>query len=73
MGNKLTHEERLCMLSLIIESFEDFLEARGIDIPNEEKEQSPDTASLIYGSDYMELESDIEDILIQNGLLEREE
>lgn len=69
----LTHEERLELFCTIIEAFEDFLEYRKIDIPNEEKEQSPETASLIYGSDYMELESEIENILIKYGLLKKEE
>lgn len=69
----MSHEERLTLFSLIIEAFEDFLEKRGIDIPNEEKEQSPESASLIYGSDYMELESEIERILISYDLLKKEE
>ena len=73
MKNKMTHEDRLTLLSLIIEAFEDFLEERGIDIPNEEKEQDPEHASLIYGSDYMNLESDIEEILVSYGLLKKEE
>lgn len=38
----------------IIELFEEFLESRGIDIPNDEKDED-DWASTIYGSDYDEL------------------
>lgn len=53
----------------IIETFEDFLEARGIVIENEEKEQDPEGACNIYGTDYGELESGIEDILYHYGLV----
>ena len=72
MKNKMTHEDRLTLFAQIIEAFEDFLEERGIDIPNEEKEQDPEHASLIYGSDYMNLESDIEDILVRYELIGKE-
>lgn len=64
--------ERLEVLSSFIEIFEDFLEKRGIDIPNDEKEDDP-YASTIYGSDYGELESGIEDLLIRLGMIDREE
>lgn len=64
--------ERLEVLSSFIEIFEDFLEKRGIDVPNDEKEDDP-YASTIYGSDYGELESGIEDLLIRLGMIDREE
>lgn len=73
------HSERLETLACIIELFEDFLEARGIDIPNEDKDQAiedgedPDSISLIYGCDYGALESDLEDLLIRLGMMEKEE
>ena len=67
----MSHEERLVMLGLIIEAFEDFLEERGIDSPNDEKKDDPD-ASLIYGSDYFGLETEIEKILVSYGLLKDE-
>lgn len=54
---KVTVERDL--LPMLIEDFENFLEAHGIDIPNEEKEQSEGPAT-IYGSHYAELEEDIE-------------
>ena len=66
------HQERLEILSLFIEVFEDFLEERGIDIPNEEKEQDPENASTIYGTDYGELESKLEKLLINLGYMEEE-
>ena len=68
----MSHEERLVLLGAIIERFEDFLEKKGIDIPNPEKEQD-EYASLIYGTDYGNLESAIESELIYYGLLKREE
>lgn len=76
--NSMSHSERLETLACIIELFEDFLEARGIDIPNEDKDQAiadgedPDCISLIYGCDYGNLESDLESLLIRLGLLEEE-
>lgn len=64
--------ERLEILSSFIEIFEDFLEKRGIDVPNDEKEDDP-YASTIYGSDYGELESGIEDLLIRLGMIDKED
>ena len=66
-----SHSQRLCMLGCIIETFEDFLAKRGIDIPNPEKDEDPN-ASLIYGSDYGELESMIENTLIDLKLIDKE-
>jgi hypothetical protein len=47
----------------IIDIFEDFLEAKGVDIPNDEKEQDSD-AAIIYGSDYGDLYQQIEELLV---------
>ena len=52
----------------IIDGFEDFLESKGINIPNPEKADSDDPA-IIYGTDYGELQSYIEASLINWGLL----
>ena len=68
----ISHEERLEILCSFIEVFEEFLEERGIDIPNEEKEQDPECASTIYGTDYGELENKIEKLLINLGYLKEE-
>ena len=46
----------------IIGVFEKFLEIRGIDIPNDEREDD-DNPAIIYGSDYFELEDEIKKIL----------
>lgn len=70
--NTMTHSERLETLACIIELFEDFLDERGIDVPNDEKDQDPDSASTIYGTDYGELEGRLESLLIRLGLLEEE-
>lgn len=67
---KLTHEKKLCLLCDIIETFEDFLEDKGIDIPNIEKEDNPEGAANIYGTDYGNLETEIADILVHYGLFE---
>lgn len=47
----------------IIDIFEDFLEVKGVQIPNYEKDQDPD-AAIIYGSDYGDLYGDIEGLLV---------
>ncbi|MBP3199283.1 MAG: hypothetical protein J6N21_20115 [Butyrivibrio sp.] len=50
------------LVQSIIEIFDNFLKEKGIDIPNPEKE-GDDGAAIIYGTDYSELESRIEDVL----------
>ena len=62
------NSERLTIISLFIEQFEEFLEDRGIDVPNDEKKQDPDP-STIYGSDYGELSDRIENLLVRFGVL----
>lgn len=54
----------------VIDIFEDFLEARSVKIDNEERNGDPD-AAIIYGTDYGELQSDIESMLINWNLIER--
>lgn len=53
----------------IIETFEDFLEERGIVIENDEKLEDPEGACNIYGTDYGELEENITGILYSYGLV----
>lgn len=48
---------------------EDFLDEKGIDIPNPEKEQS-DCPSTIYGTDYGILSDRIETLLVRLGYME---
>ena len=52
----------MTVVQAIIEVFEDYLEERGIEIPNVEKEGIEGEA-IIYGTDYGELESQIEEVL----------
>lgn len=59
---EFTENERAEVLSRLIETFEAFLEERGIDIPNEEKDEDI-YASTIYGTDYGELEVNLFDTL----------
>lgn len=60
---KLKWETASEFIGQIIDGFEDFLESKGIDIPNPEKEQS-EAACILYGTDYGELQSYIESTLI---------
>lgn len=67
------HSERMGILCEFIEVFEDFLDEKGIVIPNDEKDQSPESASNIYGTDYGVLSDRIESLLIRLGYMEEEE
>ncbi len=71
MGNITIKEDELKeVVGCIIEAFEDFLEEKGVYVDNPEKAEAissgedPDSISEIYGSDYGDLESAIEHILI---------
>ena len=48
----------------IIEIFENYLEEKGIDIPNEDRDRdgNPD-AAIIYGCDYGDLETQLDELL----------
>lgn len=63
------HSERLETICEFIEAFEDFLDEKGIVIPNDEKEQDPESASNIYGTDYGNLSDRIEKLLVRYGVL----
>ena len=48
----------------IVELFEDFLEKRGVNIPNEDRDADGDPdAAIIYGIDYAELCDSVEELL----------
>lgn len=53
----------------IIDIFEDFLEEKGIDIPNDEKEDSENPA-IIYGTDYGNLQDDLEAMMVAWNVFE---
>ena len=56
-------------LGQIIDIFEDFLEERGVMFPNEERDQDPDNAAIIYGSDYGWLSECLEVMMIEWDLM----
>ena len=56
----------------IINIFENFLEEKGVNIPNDEKDED-DFAAIIYGTDYGWLQTDIESLLEDWGDEEEEE
>lgn len=64
--------DRLETICEFIEAFEEFLDEKGIVIPNDEKEQDPESASNIYGTDYGILSDKIEALLIRYGVLKGE-
>lgn len=67
-GRKFDSADLLRISADIIETFEDFLEKRGITIDNPEKEDSEHPAT-IYGSDFGELQEGIENALYYHRLI----
>ena len=65
----MSNTERLETLGCIIELFEDFLDEKGIVIPNDEKDQIPESASNIYGTDYGNLSDRLEHLLGRLGMM----
>lgn len=63
--------QRQELIGVLVDIVEDFLEKKGIDIPNPEKDQD-DCAAIIYGSDYDFLASEFESYMIANGILKKE-
>ena len=64
----VTEKDRLEFIGQIIDIFEDFLEEKGIEIQNDEKEDSENPA-IIYGTDYGDLSDDIENMMVSWGVL----
>lgn len=59
------HQEDVCeFLGQIIDIFEDFLDAKRIQIPNAEKEDSGEFAANIYGTDYDDLRNELAEMMI---------
>lgn len=65
------NENLLEFIGQIICVFEDFLDNKGIVIPNPERDDESDAS--IYGDDYFNLESGIYDVLEKWGVLEEKE
>lgn len=57
----IKQENRTEFLGQLIDVVEDWLEEKGIDIPNEEKDEL--NAAIIYGSDYDKLQSGFNSIM----------
>lgn len=57
------------LVGQIIDGFEDFLDKRGIVLANDETADDPECAANIYGTDYGELQTYIEDTLRNWGLI----
>lgn len=70
-------EELTPFIGEILDVFETFLEEHGIEIDNEDKQEAirsgedPESLCILYGSDYGELQSDIEEILAKWSLVEQ--
>lgn len=65
------NENLLELIGQIICVFEDFLDDKGIVIPNPERDDKSD--ANIYGDDYFNLETGICDVLERYGVLEEKE
>lgn len=74
--NKISNQELPELVGQILDIFEDFLEAKGIQIDNPDKEdaiadgEDPESIAILYGMDYGELKDDVEDTLINWGIAE---
>lgn len=73
---KITNDDLPQFVSQIIDIFEDFLEEKGINIENPEKEEAiadgedPESICILYGTDYGYLQSSIEEVLMNWKLAE---
>lgn len=61
--------DRTEFLGQLIDTFEDFLEGKGITFPNSEREDSGEDAAIIYGSDYDWIQCGLEETLMRWGVL----
>lgn len=57
----IKQENRTEFLGQLIDVVEDWLEEKGIDIPNEERDEL--NAAIIYGSDYDKLQNEFNSIM----------
>ena len=61
---RIGQNDKAEFLGQIIDIFEDFLEERGIELPNVERDQDPDNAAIIYGTDYGHLRDQLEGMMV---------
>lgn len=71
---KVVKEDVPELIGQFIDLFEDFLDEKGIVIPNEERDEDEEldaeNSANIYGSDYDTLSDGIEEILTRWGIIE---
>ena len=73
--SKVRREDKPEFFGQIIDIFEDFLEAKGVDIENPEKKEAvedgedPDSICILYGTDYGDLENAVESTMFNWGLV----
>ncbi|MCM0708689.1 hypothetical protein NBH08_27955 [Faecalicatena sp. BF-R-105] len=60
--------DRAEFIGQIIDIFEDFLEEKRIEIPNDDRED--ENHAIIYGLDYGELQTNLESMMTSWGVLE---
>ena len=70
MGYPVKNDDRAEFLGQIIDIFEDFLDAKRIQIPNPEKEDSVEDAVNIYGTDYDDLRNRLAGMMAIWGIME---
>jgi hypothetical protein len=79
MMRGLTREDLPEFVGQIIDIFEDFLEEKNVNIENPEKAEAvndgedPESICILYGSDYGELQTQIETTLVLWGLIEEDD
>lgn len=61
--------DRAEFLGQIIDIFEDFLDAKRIQIPNPEKEDSGEDAANIYGTDYDDIRNRLAGMMARWGII----
>ena len=73
---KITKEDRKEFIGQVIDIFEDFLDEKGIVIPNEDRDTDPDLepegSTNIYGNDYDSIKEKLEKLFINWNVLEDE-
>ena len=73
---KVKNEDLPELVGELIEIFEDFLAEKGIEIENHEKQEAiaagedPESICILYGTDYGEIQSLVEETLINWKLAE---
>lgn len=77
--NPISRENLTEFIGQILDVFEDYLEEKEISILNEDRKaaietgEDPEDLCILYGTDYGELQSGIEEILFHWNLVETEE